>query len=80
MERFSELELRKARRAIKEIARSEGVSEAQVRADMEEAILAAYNNPDPGPRAEWAEAPFAGRVPTVEEFILWMGSRVKLEQ
>jgi len=77
---INELELRKAKRAISVIAQQNGVSESQVRADMEEAILAAYNNPNPGPRAEWAKAPFAERVPTVEEFIMWMSSRVKLEQ
>jgi hypothetical protein len=80
MGNISEMELRKAKRAIKTIAQQNGVSEAQVRADMEEAIVAAYNSPDPGAQAEWAKAPFAGRVPTVEEFIMWMSSRVKLEQ
>lgn len=71
-----EVAKRKAQKAIREIARSERISEAEVRNEMEIAILAGYNNPDPAVRAEWAKAPFGERIPTVEEFISWMASRI----
>lgn len=74
---YDEMAKRKARRAIREIARSQMVSEAEVRAEMEIAMMAGYNNPDLDVREEWAKAPFRGQTPTVEEFLIWVTSRIK---
>ena len=65
-----------ARRAIREIARSQHIPMEVVRAEMEKAMLAGYNNPDPAVQAEWAKAPFSGHDPTLEEFIAWCVDRV----
>ena len=63
---YAEFTLKKAEKAIRQIARRE----------MEIAMLEGYNNPDPAVQAEWAKAPFAGRIPSVEEFIVWCADRV----
>ena len=76
---YDEMAKQKARRAIRAIARSQRVSEAEVRAEMEIAMMAGYNNPDPAVQAEWAKAPFGNRVPTVEEFLTWIASRIVQE-
>ena len=55
---------------------TKGIAEAEVRAEMEIAMMAGYNNPDPAVQAEWAKAPFENRVPTVEEFLSWCVERV----
>ena len=73
---YDEIAKQKARRAIREIARSQRVSEAEIRAEMEIAMMAGYNNPDPAVQAEWAKAPFENRVPTVEEFLTRVTSRI----
>lgn len=61
------------RRAIREVARREGISETEVRAEMAFSIREAYglNNP------MWANSPFTDGVPTPEEFIVWTADLVK---
>lgn len=63
------------RRAIREVVRREGVSEAEVRAEMEFSIREAYdlNNP------LWENSPFTDGVPTPEAFIVWTADLVKKE-
>lgn len=65
--------------AIQTVAEREGVSVAQVRADMEEAILAAWNHPDPAVRAIWDSIPRAGKIPTPEELIAWGAQTLRTE-
>ena len=45
-----------------------GLPESYVRAEMEQAILEARNNPDPETRAKFAEM-FGDVTPSVEEFL-----------
>lgn len=61
------------RRAIREVARREGISEAEVRTEMAFSIREAYdlNNP------MWANSPFTDGVPTPEEFIVWTAELVR---
>ena len=63
------------RRAIREVARREGISEAEVRAELEFSIRESYdlNNP------MWANSPFTDGVPTPEEFIIWTAELVRKE-
>ena len=61
-------ELRKIRKVIRELAESKGLPESYVRAEMEQAILEARNNPDPETRAKFAEM-FGDVTPSVEEFL-----------
>jgi len=76
---YDELAQRKAQRAIRQIARSQGITEAEVRAEMEIAMLEGYNSTDPAVQAEWAKAPFGGHVPTIEEFVAWCVNRLAEE-
>ena len=62
---------------IQAVAKQNGVTEEQVRKDMKEAMLAGMNNPDPKVQAEWKSFHYAGDEPTVEEFIIWMTSRME---
>ena len=70
-------ELESARRAIEQVARRERKSVAEVRADMTEAMMAGWNDPDPKVQAMWKQIPCEGERPTPEELICWIGSRVK---
>ena len=54
------------------------MSEAQVRADMLEAMNAGRSSTDPAVQAKWRSFHFAGQEPTIEEFILWMSSNIDM--
>jgi len=79
MASYDEIVKQKVCRAIREIARSQRIPMAEVRAEMEKAMLAGYSNPDPAVQAEWAKAPFSGHDPTLEEFIAWCVDRISGE-
>lgn len=74
---LTDRELETARQAIRQIAASEGVSEAKVREEITVAIRAALDNPDPQARALWATIPKSGEIPTPEELMTWVAKRVK---
>ncbi|MCI9194749.1 MAG: hypothetical protein HFF14_04160 [Angelakisella sp.] len=74
---YTKKELESAANIIKKIAYENHVTEAQVRADMEEAMNLGRNNPDPAVQARWALFQYAGSEPTVEEFILWTAAMAK---
>lgn len=65
-------------RVITQIAQKHGVTEAEVRRDITEAIMEGIKNSqnDPTTRALWGECPCAGDIPTPEEFIFWASCRV----
>lgn len=48
---------------IDAVAAMSGVSPADVRRDIEEAIKAGYSNPDPAVRAYWEKIPKEGQNP-----------------
>ena len=73
---FSELELYRAKKAIRELAKAEGVSEEAIRFEMEQAIDAGFNTPDPSVRKIWKASPFNGAKPSPEEFILWCSMQI----
>lgn len=66
----------RARQAIRETARRSGISKAQCRADMKEAIDEAWKTTDPAARAHWAQLFPSGKKPTVEEFIARLGKEI----
>ena len=70
-------ELKQATRAIEEIARREHKTVAQVRADMVEAMMSGWNNPDPQVQEMWKQIPCEGEMPTPEELIVWAKHRVQ---
>lgn len=53
---------------IGRIALERGISESEVRAEMQKVILFAYNNPNPETRNSF-EALFGDKIPSAEEFI-----------
>ncbi len=65
----------RAAEIIRMIAKEQGISVAQVRADMKMAMYAGMSNPDPAVQAKWKEFHYVGAEPTVDEFILWTASQ-----
>ena len=63
---------------IRHIAKQEGVSEQEVLVEMQKAIDAGYNAPDPAVQAYWASMPFKGK-PTPEELIVYLAGKVQKE-
>jgi len=60
---------RKIKGALQKIAETEGVSVNEVRREIELAIMAARENPDPKVQAFWRSIPYKGDNPTPEEVI-----------
>ena len=73
---FSELELYRAKKVIRELAKANGVSEEVVRSEMEQAIDAGFNSHDPSIEAIWKASPFNGTKPSPEEFILLCAAQI----
>ena len=71
---FNELDLFQAKKIIRDLAKAKGLSEKEVRLEMELAIDAGFSNSDPSVRMAWA--PFDGKRPTPEEFILWCAAQI----
>ena len=78
---YTEKELKAAAEIIRRIARENEVPEAQVRADIAEAIKAGRKEQDAVIQERWGTFRYAGDNPTAEEFILWCATlaREKLE-
>lgn len=74
---YTKRELEAVTNIIREIARKNNVPEAQVRADIQEAIKCGRSDPDPAVQARWAKFHYSGTEPTAEEFILWAASMSK---
>jgi len=64
-----------AAKAIKNLARQNGVSIREYRGEIERAITLAMTDPDPVARAHWAKMPRKGERPTPEEFIIYMAEQ-----
>lgn len=65
-----------AERAIKMIALREGISENEVREEIEKAIEAAMNNSDPEIKKKWNTLSRDRKNPTAEELISKIASRI----
>ena len=74
---YTRNQLRAAAGIIRQIARANHVSEAQVRMEMEEAMNYGRNDPALEVQAKWSTFHYAGPEPTLEEFILWVSAMVK---
>ena len=59
-----------ARNVIRRVAQQHGISIAQCRSDMKEAILEAWATTDPLVKDRQIQAVGEGRAPTPEEFIV----------
>lgn len=72
---YTKRELKRAAGIIRQIARDNRVTE-EVRRDMKEAMDAGRNNPDPAVQEKRGGFEYAGDEPTLEEFILWMATKL----
>ncbi|MDD3250950.1 MAG: sporulation initiation factor Spo0A C-terminal domain-containing protein [Lachnospiraceae bacterium] len=68
--------MRSMRSIFKEIARKEGTTVEAVYQNIQEAIDAGFDNPDPAVQAAWSQIPFSGSRPTPEEVISYYALRV----
>ena len=74
------MDMLKAHRALKEVARKNDVPLALVLKEIESAIAVGMANPDPVAQAFWREAPWAGKAPTPVEFIAYLSETELLQQ
>lgn len=63
---------KKAEKALKKIAKRDGVSVRAVKREIEIAVAAARDNPDPKSQAFWKSIPCKGERPTPEEVITYL--------
>lgn len=75
MMQYHEARLERAKRAIEEVARRNGVTVEEVRREIGLAILMARPKGD-----SWREIPCAGTVPTPEELIAYCAEQVTLRR
>lgn len=54
---------------LAEVARQHGVTESEVRKNIDEVIKSGMENPDPKVREKWRSIPCRGKTPTAEEVI-----------
>lgn len=62
------------RRALKNLAEREGITEEEVVKQIHLSMLVAMNHPDPAVRALWAMLPAEDGIPTIDglvEFLIW---------
>ncbi len=67
----------KAEKALKQLAKKEGVSVETVRREIEIAITEARKSTDPKARAFWKTVPHKGEQPTPEEVIVYLAGMTK---
>ena len=66
-----------AKRALKKLAKQKGISEREVRREIEIAISEAIKSPKPQAQAFWNSIPHKGEQPTPEEVIAYIAEMVK---
>ena len=66
-------------RILRKVAKENGVSPAQVKSGIQEAIDLCWNNPDPEIHAKLAAMSATGNCPTVEETILLLAAKASVD-
>ena len=69
---FPKSDLIRASQMITRLAEEHGVTEAEVRSDLLEAMQAGMENSDPNVQKKWKSFHYAGEKATVEEFLAWV--------
>ena len=64
------------KRAVKEIAKREGISRKEVYREMQRAINAGYYNPDPKIQAAWKEVPLRFGKPRPEDVVRYCANKL----
>lgn len=67
----------RAKKAIKEAAKLDGIDEKKYMKNLQEAIDAGFDNPDADVQAVWKNIPLEGDRPTPEEVICFLVKEVK---
>ena len=67
----------KAKKALKQLAKREGVSVETVRHEIEIAIAEARKSTDPKAQAFWKSVPHKGEYPTPEEVIVHLAGMTR---
>lgn len=68
---------RKYNKMIMKFARQEGVSPDYIHSQIQQAIIAGYNNPDPEVQAYWRKIAPDGKIPAPETVIEILTNEVK---
>jgi hypothetical protein len=63
-----------AENALRKIAKREGKSVAEVRKEIQKAMLIGMCSQDPNVQAYWRRVPHEGEVPTPEEVIIFLAA------
>lgn len=71
------MDIGKAKRAIKNLAKQKGISEKEVRQEIEIAIAEGMKSTEPQARAFWETIPHKGEKPTPEEVIAYIADMTK---
>lgn len=67
----------KFKKVLREIAKNEGISQKEVYREMQKAINAGYNNPDPAIQAAWKEVFMPFGKPRPEDVIRYCAKKVQ---
>ena len=76
---YSKSDLIRASQMITRMAKEHGVTEAEVRSDLLEAMQAGMENSDPNVQEKWKSFHYAGENATAEEFLAWVFSSATKE-
>lgn len=71
------MNISKAKKALKKLAKQKNVSEGTIRREIEIAIAEAMKSPEPQAQAFWKSIPHAGGRPTPEEVIAYIADITK---
>ncbi len=63
-------------RALRAVAQAHGMTSRQVRRNIEQMLAESRDCADPSARAAWASVPRAAEVPTLEEVLRHLASRI----
>ncbi len=74
---YSQEELNQVSVVLSIMAAKNGISEEQMRKEIQETINYARSNSDPKAREMWKNAPFVEDNPSIEEFIMWIANEAK---
>ena len=69
-------DIRHAEKALELLAARDGITVDEVRASIQEAILAAQKNAAPKAQLLWRSMTKSGELPSPEELIMWGAKRV----
>lgn len=71
------MDIAKAKKILKKLAKQKGISEMDIQQEIEIAIREAMKSPDPQAQAFWKSIPHKGEQPTPEEVITYIVNKVK---